>query len=60
MRPTALRRLSALLQRVMPSLNWTLDHARWVLLTLLAVIGLNIWLYISIPKTFFPSRIPGG
>ncbi|ACR68377.1 multidrug efflux RND transporter permease subunit MdtC [Edwardsiella ictaluri] len=60
MRPTALRRLSALLQRGYAlSLNWTLDHARWVLLTLLAVIGLNIWLYISIPKTFFPQQDTG-
>ncbi|EKS7765275.1 multidrug efflux RND transporter permease subunit MdtC [Edwardsiella piscicida] len=59
-RPTALRRLSALLQRgYARSLSWTLDHARWVLLMLLAVIGLNIWLYISIPKTFFPQQDTG-
>ncbi|WP_392421331.1 multidrug efflux RND transporter permease subunit MdtC [Edwardsiella piscicida] len=59
-RPTALRRLSALLQQgYARSLSWTLDHARWVLLMLLAVIGLNIWLYISIPKTFFPQQDTG-
>ncbi|AIJ09441.1 MULTISPECIES: multidrug efflux RND transporter permease subunit MdtC [Edwardsiella] len=59
-RPTLLRRLSAQLQRgYARSLSWTLDHARWVLLMLLAVIGLNIWLYISIPKTFFPQQDTG-
>lgn len=38
------------------SLGWVLNHARWVLLILIATIGLNIWLYISIPKTFFPEQ----
>ena len=36
-----------------------LDHARWVLLILIATIGLNVWLYISIPKTFFPEQDVG-
>ena len=41
------------------SLRWVLDHARWVLLILIATIGLNVWLYISIPKTFFPEQDVG-
>ena len=41
------------------SLSWVLDHARWVLLILIATIGLNVWLYISIPKTFFPEQDVG-
>lgn len=41
------------------SLSWVLDHARCVLLILIATIGLNVWLYISIPKTFFPEQDVG-
>lgn len=43
------------------SLNWALSHTRWVMVVLLSTIALNVWLYISIPKTFFsPSRTPAG
>ncbi|CCW30187.1 Multidrug resistance protein MdtC [Xenorhabdus nematophila F1] len=41
------------------SLKWILNHTRWVLLTLVGIIALNIWLYISIPKTFFPQQDTG-
>lgn len=41
------------------SLNWVLNHARWVGVVLLATIALNVWLYISIPKTFFPEQDTG-
>ncbi|WP_237385139.1 multidrug efflux RND transporter permease subunit MdtC [Xenorhabdus sp. Sc-CR9] len=41
------------------SLKWVLNHTRWVLLTLVGIIALNIWLYISIPKTFFPQQDTG-
>ncbi|PHM26445.1 multidrug efflux RND transporter permease subunit MdtC [Xenorhabdus ehlersii] len=41
------------------SLKWILNHTRWVLLTLVGIIVLNIWLYISIPKTFFPQQDTG-
>ncbi|MEQ1976134.1 multidrug efflux RND transporter permease subunit MdtC [Xenorhabdus sp. SGI240] len=41
------------------SLKWILNHTRWVLLALVGIIGLNIWLYISIPKTFFPQQDTG-
>jgi len=41
------------------SLNCVLNHARWVGVVLLATIALNVWLYISIPKTFFPEQDTG-
>ncbi|PHM45830.1 encodes multidrug efflux system, subunit C [Xenorhabdus mauleonii] len=41
------------------SLKWILNHTRWVLLTLVGIVALNIWLYISIPKTFFPQQDTG-
>ncbi|TDB63241.1 multidrug efflux RND transporter permease subunit MdtC [Photorhabdus khanii] len=41
------------------SLMWVLNHSRWVLLILAGIIALNIWLYISIPKTFFPEQDTG-
>ncbi|WP_127957825.1 multidrug efflux RND transporter permease subunit MdtC [Serratia microhaemolytica] len=41
------------------SLNWVLGHSRWILLLFLATIALNIWLYVSIPKTFFPEQDTG-
>ncbi|MFI0489686.1 MAG: multidrug efflux RND transporter permease subunit MdtC [Yersinia sp. (in: enterobacteria)] len=41
------------------SLNWALGHTRWVMMVLLSTIALNVWLYISIPKTFFPEQDTG-
>ncbi|MBH3071398.1 multidrug efflux RND transporter permease subunit MdtC [Serratia marcescens] len=41
------------------SLNWVLGHSRWVLAVFLATVALNIWLYICIPKTFFPEQDTG-
>jgi len=41
------------------SLKWALTHARWVLVMLLATVALNVWLYISVPKTFFPEQDTG-
>ncbi|WP_105662892.1 multidrug efflux RND transporter permease subunit MdtC [Cronobacter dublinensis] len=41
------------------SLGWVLNHARLVGVVLLATITLNVWLYISIPKTFFPEQDTG-
>ncbi|HEX2519324.1 MAG TPA: efflux RND transporter permease subunit, partial [Castellaniella sp.] len=41
------------------SLRWSLDHSRLVLLLLLATIGLNVYLYVSIPKGFFPQQDTG-
>jgi multidrug efflux pump len=41
------------------SLRWSLDHSGLVLLLLLATIGLNVYLYISVPKGFFPQQDTG-
>jgi multidrug efflux pump len=41
------------------SLDWALAHARLVLLLLLAIIGLNVYLYIAIPKVFLPQQDTG-
>jgi len=69
LRPSALpqppkkRGVSSLLLRMQQgygrSLNWVLNHARWVGVVLLATIALNVWLYIAIPKTFFPEQDTG-
>ncbi|AET88682.1 MULTISPECIES: efflux RND transporter permease subunit [Caballeronia] len=46
------------------TLGWALAHPRTILMILLATIGLNIYLYVIVPKGFFPQqdtgRIVGG
>lgn len=51
--------LNAIQQGYGRSLHWVLNYSRWVLLVFLATIGLTIWLYISIPKTFMPEQDTG-
>ena len=41
------------------ALNWALLHSRIVMLILAAVIGVNIYLYIAIPKTMLPEQDTG-
>ena len=41
------------------SLNWALDHSLFMLLTLFATIGLTVFLYIIVPKGFFPQEDTG-
>jgi len=41
------------------SLDWALRHPRTVMLVLLATIGLNVFLYVVIPKGFFPQQDTG-
>jgi multidrug efflux pump len=41
------------------SLAWTLRHPQVALLSLAAVVGLNVYLYTAIPKTFFPQQDTG-
>ena len=41
------------------SLSWALNHAKLVGMVLIATIALAVWLYISIPKTFFPEQDTG-
>ncbi len=41
------------------SLGWSLDHAPLIMLLLVAVVGLNVYLYTIIPKGFFPQQDTG-
>ncbi|MFP3587561.1 efflux RND transporter permease subunit [Paraburkholderia sp. SIMBA_055] len=41
------------------TLGWALLHPRLILMVLLATIGLNVWLYIIVPKGFFPQQDTG-
>jgi multidrug efflux pump len=41
------------------SLEWALHHPRTMMLVLLATIGLNVYLYVVIPKGFFPQQDTG-
>jgi multidrug efflux pump len=41
------------------SLDWALRHPRVMMLLLCATVGLNVYLYIAIPKGFFPQQDTG-
>ena len=41
------------------SLDWALASKRLVMLILVAVIGLNVYLFIAVPKGFFPQQDTG-
>ena len=41
------------------SLGWALRHSRLMLVILAATVGLNIYLYIIVPKGFFPQQDTG-
>ena len=41
------------------SLFWTLRHQPVAMLSLVAVVALNVYLYAAIPKTFFPQQDTG-
>ena len=41
------------------TLDWALLHPRTMMLVLLATIGLNVYLYVVIPKGFFPQQDTG-
>ena len=41
------------------SLDWALRHARFMLLVLAATVGLNAYLYVIVPKGFFPQQDTG-
>jgi multidrug efflux pump len=47
------------MDRYARSLDWSLRHSRLMLFGLLATIGLNIYLYIAVPKTFLPQQDTG-
>jgi multidrug efflux pump len=42
------------------TLGWSLDHSLLVVTVLVATIGLNVYLYIVIPKGFFPQQDTGS
>ena len=41
------------------SLGWALAHGRSVVLILAAIIGLNVYLFVIVPKGFFPQQDTG-
>ena len=41
------------------SLDWALAHGRLVMLALVVTIGLNVYLYVVVPKGFFPQQDTG-
>ncbi|MEP6739139.1 MAG: efflux RND transporter permease subunit [Caldimonas sp.] len=47
------------LRRYEASLDWALDSKALVMMILLAVIGLNVYLFIAAPKGFFPQQDTG-
>ena len=62
--PGRIGRLSARAHRAVTrgyrrSLIWTLRHQPVALLSLVAVVALNVHLYATIPKTFFPQQDTG-
>ncbi|MGE0808753.1 MAG: efflux RND transporter permease subunit, partial [Burkholderiaceae bacterium] len=40
-------------------LNWVLDREAWTLLVAVLTLGLTVWLYIIVPKGFFPVQDTG-
>ena len=53
------RALQGLTDGYRRSLGWALDHRWLVLLVLAATVGLNVYLYQTIPKGFFPQQDTG-
>ncbi|MGD0965805.1 MAG: efflux RND transporter permease subunit [Candidatus Acidiferrales bacterium] len=41
------------------ALDVVLDHPSWVLLVILLTLGINVYLYVKIPKGFFPQQDTG-
>jgi multidrug efflux pump len=53
------RRLESLQNGYQHSLSWALQHRRLMMLLLAACVGLNVYLYIIVPKGFFPTQDTG-
>jgi len=49
----------AALRQYERSLHWALAHGRTMMLLLLAAVCLNVYLYVIVPKTFFPQQDSG-
>ena len=41
------------------SLRWAMEHGRTMMLVMLAAVCLNVYLYVIVPKTFFPQQDTG-
>jgi multidrug efflux pump len=48
-----------LLRRYEHALDWALDSSLTVMLVLAAVVALNVWLFVAVPKGFFPQQDSG-
>lgn len=46
-------------QQYAHSLRWVLNHARLVIVIFIGTVVLNVWLYMNVPKTFFPEQDTG-
>ena len=53
------RFFAGLLARYERSLSWALSHQRLMLLSLAVTVGVNLWLFIIVPKGFFPEQDTG-
>src|SRR6185369_6249298 len=53
------RAFEATLSQYERSLAWALEHGRTMMLLLLIAIGLNVYLFVVIPKGFFPQQDTG-
>jgi multidrug efflux pump len=53
------RGFDALRRTYAESLEWSLNHRRLMMLVLLGTVALNVWLYVTIPKGFFPQQDTG-
>ena len=50
---------TAVMSRYTRSLEWSLRHSTLMLIGLLITIGLNVYLYVAVPKTFMPQQDTG-
>jgi multidrug efflux pump len=53
------RAFAGLLRAYEKSLGWALAHGRFMILLLAATVCLNVWLYVIVPKGFFPQQDVG-
>jgi multidrug efflux pump len=53
------RAFEALLHRYAASLSWVLRHPRFTLAVAVLTVCVNVWLYVVVPKGFFPEQDNG-
>ncbi|MEO8503464.1 MAG: efflux RND transporter permease subunit [Acidobacteriota bacterium] len=54
------RFFDALLGGYRRSLDWVLDHRRWAVAVLVALVALQVWLFTLVPKGFLPLEDTGS